>query len=145
MLPLQNRPPKDQAPLLIRKSSIDAAYRAHRPHWWIKHANSLCFYVCSCSKATGPKKARTDQWGCPEIPPSLLSFFHSLSFYQEDWPSPLLHLLILILMSSSTLKSQIKTALEAEQPYEAEMKVNLRDVSVDKNPPSSSFCWLYYF
>lgn len=39
-----------------------------------------------------------------------------------------------ILISSSTLKSQIKTAMEAEQPYEAEMKVNLRDVSVDKNP-----------
>lgn len=49
---------------------------------------------------------------------------------------------MLILISSSTLKSQIKTATEAEQLYEAEMKVNLRDVSVDKkNPPrSSSFC-----
>ena len=104
-------------------------------HWWIKHAILILVLCVLYSKATGPKKARTDQWGCPETPPSLLSFFHSLSFYQEDWPSSLLHLLILILISSCTVKSQSKTAVEAEQPYEAEMKVNLRDVSVDKTLP----------
>lgn len=35
--------------------------------------------------------------------------------------------------------SQTETAMEAEQPYEAETKVDLRDVSVDKTllPPRS--------
>lgn len=39
---------------------------------------------------------------------------------------------MLILISSSTLKSQIKTTTEEEQLYDAEMKVNPRDISVDK-------------
>lgn len=125
---------------------VSTVFMSHTEHMALMNTTCNTYSGFMCALAVRllvqRKQGRTSEVAQRPLP-VFCPFFHSLSFYQEDWPSPLLHLLILI--SSSTLKSQIKTAMEAEQPYEAEMKVNLRDVSVDKNPPSSSFCWSYYF
>lgn len=147
MLPQQNLPPKDQAPLLIR--------RCFYLHKWIllflnKSCETHCGFMSFCSKTAGPKKARTDQWGFPEISPSLVFFFsscffsfHPSLFYEEkNWPVPpslpqshhLLH---------SPPTSQIKAAMEAGQPFEDEIK-SIWDASVDKTLVSF-FCWSYYF
>lgn len=81
------------------------------------------------------KQGRTSEVAQRPLP-VFCPYFTRCRFIRKTDLHPSSTLLMLILISSSTLKSQIKTATEAGQPYEVEMKVNLRDFSVDKKNPS---------
>lgn len=130
MLRLRSSPLKDQAPPLIREYHVPAALSCvYTP------CSTDSGFMSFCSKP-GPKKARTDQWSCPENPLPvfclLFLFFCPLSFLSgrlsfTPRPNLILH----------PPMSQIKTATKAEHHHEAQMKVNLRDVSVDKTLLSS--------